>query len=95
MTNQRQIQIGELTPKLVKDALKKGERVIVFDGGEPIALITGAAGELGRHKDFFVHYPHDPAECFNTCWRHDGHEDAAVETDTGTLDAPVPALAGH
>jgi antitoxin (DNA-binding transcriptional repressor) of toxin-antitoxin stability system len=70
--NQRQIQIGEITPKLLRDALKKGERLVVFDGGDPVALITGAAGELGRHKDYFVHYPHDPAECFNTCWRHDG-----------------------
>ena len=83
--NQRQIQIGELTPKLVRDALKKGERIIVFDGGEAVALITGAAAELGRHRDFFVHYPHDPADCFNSCWRHNG----GTEEDTQEQQAPA------
>jgi len=89
MTNQRQIQISELTAKLVKESLKKGERIIVFDGGEPIALITGAAAELGRHKDLFVHYPHDAAECFNTCWRHDGHAEAEAEQAAEAVPEPA------
>lgn len=88
MTKQTKLQIGEVTPKLIKEAIKKGERIIVFDGGEPIALISGAAAELGRHKDFFVHYPHDPSECFNTCWRHDP---AAL---TATAEAEAAAAAG-
>jgi len=86
---QRQIQINELTPKLVREALKKGDRIVVFDGGEPIALVTGAAGELQRHKDYFVHYPHPAAECFNTCWRHNG----SAEQDQAPVEEPVPANA--
>lgn len=91
-TKQSQIQIGEVTPKLIAAAIKKGERLIVFDKGEPIALITGAAAELGRHKDFFAHYPHDAAECFNTCWRHNGQADAEpaqADIETETAAEPV------
>jgi antitoxin (DNA-binding transcriptional repressor) of toxin-antitoxin stability system len=83
---QRQIQIAELTPKLVREALKKGERLVVFDAGEPIALISGAAAELQRHRDYFVHYPHDPSECFNTCWRHDG---SAEQDPAAPVEEPV------
>lgn len=92
-TKQTRLQIGEVTPKAIQAALKKGEQIVVFDGGDPIALISGAAAELGRHKDFFVHYPHDPAECFGTCWRHNGSAEAEqipAEADkTETAAEPV------
>lgn len=87
--DQRQLQISEITPELIKEAVRDGERLMVFDGGEPLALITGSAAELGRHKDFFVHYPHDPAECFNTCWRHDPAVQAAA-----AAEAEADALVG-
>jgi antitoxin (DNA-binding transcriptional repressor) of toxin-antitoxin stability system len=91
---QTKAQIGEVTPKLIQVAIKKGERLVVFDGGEPIALITGATAELGRHRDFFVHYPHDPSECFNTCWRHNGaaeSEGAAPSAEAAPVAEPVGA----
>lgn len=92
---QRQIQMAEITPKLVREALKKGERIIVFEGGEPVALVSGASAELARHRDFFVHYPHDASECFGTCWRHDGaaEKDGAASPDA-VAEELVPEGAG-
>lgn len=86
--DESQIQVSEVTPKLIRAAIKRGERLMVFDGGEPIALITGAAAELGRRRDFFVHYPHDPSECYGTCWRHDGS--AESEAAAAAAGGPVP-----
>lgn len=77
----RQVQVDEITPDLIREAVRGDERLIVFDGGEPIALITGSTAELGRRKDFFVHYPHEADECFGTCWRHDGHAEQEEEAD--------------
>jgi antitoxin (DNA-binding transcriptional repressor) of toxin-antitoxin stability system len=88
--SEAQVQISEVTPELIRAAIKRGDRLMVFDGGEPIALITGAAAELGRRRDFFVHYPHEASECFGTCWRHDGRAEAeAVPAGSGPV--PVPA----
>lgn len=90
-TTHRQIQADEITPGLVRDAIRRDERLIVFDGGEPIALITGSSAELGRRRDFFTHYPHDAAECFGTCWRHDG---SAQSEDEQTADTAELAATG-
>lgn len=85
----RQVQADEITPDLVRDAIAHDERLIVFDGGEPIALVTGSTAELGRRRDFFVHYPHEADECFGTCWRHNG---SAQAEEAAT--APQPAATG-
>jgi len=94
----RQVQVSEITPDLVRDAIRDDERLIVFDGGDPIALITGSAAELGRRKDFFKHYPHEADECFGTCWRHDGHaeqdEPGPDEAEPEPVAVPEPVPVG-
>ncbi len=83
----KQVQITELTPKALLALIKKGENVVLFDGGEPVAQLLVSAAELARRKDFFKFYPHDPTECFGTCWRHDGKADAE---QPAAEDNPVP-----
>lgn len=86
----KRIQIQAITPKVLREALKSSDGdIVIVDGEEPLLRLVSVAAEIRRRGDFFVQYPHDPAECFGTCWRHNG----AAEADA-PADAKEPALAG-
>lgn len=86
----KRIQIQSITPKNLRDALKSGDSdIVIVDGEEPLLRLVPVAAEIRRRGDFFVQYPHDPAECFGTCWRHNGPAEPEP-----AADAKEPALAG-
>lgn len=87
----KQIQISGPTLKAVRDALRSGDDVVIFDGDVPLGRLVPIDAELKRRKDFFTHYPHDASECFNTCWRHDGH---AADDEPATEDTAEPVPTG-
>lgn len=88
-----------LTLAAVRQALRDGDDVVLCDDGEPLVRLVSVAAEMRRRKDYFTHYPHDPAECFGSCWRHDESAEAeaaaagqgpdALVKDTGTAPVPV------
>jgi len=88
----KQIQIAALTPKTVRDALKGADQdIVVFDGDEPLLRLVSIAAEMKHRKDFFLFYPHDAAECFHTCWSHDGSAEREQQEQQKADAEPVPA----
>lgn len=68
-----------LTLAVVREALRNGDELVLCDDGEPLVKLMSVAAEQKARKDFFTYYPHDPAECFNSCWRHDGSAEAEAQ----------------
>lgn len=65
------INIKDLNRDAVRDVASLGESLIVFDDdSEPLVRILPMAVELKTRAPYFMHFPHDGAECFYTCWRH-------------------------
>lgn len=91
----RQVQLAEMTAKNIRTIVAAGEDVMVFDGGEPVARLVVRGAELQRRKDYFTFYPHEAAECFGTCWRHDGSADAekGEQGEQAPVGEPVTASA--
>lgn len=85
----KQLQLEELDAKAVRAALKSGEETVIVDGDRPLVKLVSVAAEMQARAAFFKHYPHDPGECFNTCWRHDG----SAERELADAE-PAPAAAG-
>lgn len=87
MTTVKQMQVSEANAKTLRAAVKEGENVQLFDGGEPVAQLVISAAELKRRGDFLRLFPHDPADCFGTCWRHDGKAAAEAENEAAVPTA--------
>lgn len=75
-------------PAALRRAVKDNVEFVLFDGDEPLFRCTPVPEALASKKNFFIYYPHEPAECLYTCWRHP-REGAAVADVS-----PQPALAG-
>ena len=73
------MQAAQLTVKALRGALDGGDDVVLYDGEQPLGRVVSIAAEIKRRGEFFAHYPHDPAECANTCWRHDPAIQAAAQ----------------
>lgn len=73
----------------LRKAVKDGEEFVLFDGDEPLFRCTPVPQAVAAKKNFFTYYPHAPAECLYTCWRHP-RESAQEPHDA----SPQPALAG-
>jgi hypothetical protein len=89
----KQVQLSSVTPKSIRDALKSGDDVVLFDGDTPLVRLVSIAAEMKQRQDYFKFYPHPATECFGTCWRHDGHEITAADAATAPAEAelvPVP-----
>jgi hypothetical protein len=91
----KRLQLASLNAKAVRDALKgKDGDVVIFDGDEPLVRLVSVAAEMQRRHDYLTHYPHDPNECFYTCWRHngaDGEPAAADQAPPPVEETAVPA----
>lgn len=58
-------------PAALRKAVKEGEEFVLFDeDGEPLFRCTPIAQALQKSAKHFQYYPHDPAQCLYTCWRH-------------------------
>jgi antitoxin (DNA-binding transcriptional repressor) of toxin-antitoxin stability system len=78
----KQIELSDrkhLTLAVVREALRNGDELVLCDDGEPLVKLMSVAAEQKARKDFFTYYPHDPAECFNSCWRHNGSAEAEAQ----------------
>jgi antitoxin (DNA-binding transcriptional repressor) of toxin-antitoxin stability system len=90
----KHIELSEkkhLTLAAVREALRNGDDIVLCDAGEPLVRLVSVAAEQKARKDFFTHYPHDPAECFNSCWRHDGSAEAEAQGLVGMAKDEVAA----
>ncbi len=65
----------------LRKAVKDDEEFVLFEGDEPLFRCTPVAQSLAKSEKHFLYYPHDPADCLYTCWRH----------PRVPADAPVPA----
>jgi len=55
----------------LRKAVRDNEEFVLFDeDGEPLFRCTPIAQALAKSQKHFDYYPHDPAECLYTCWRH-------------------------
>lgn len=88
------MQATGLSVKALRAALEDGDDVVLYDGDEPLGRLVSIAAEIKRRGEFFVHYPHDPAECANTCWRHDPAVQAAAAAEA-EAEAEAAAMAAR
>lgn len=65
----------------LRKAVAEGEEFALFDGTEPIARVVPLAAEVRKNAARLKHYPHDPAECLYTCWRHKDQPKQAAASD--------------
>lgn len=69
MDGVKSVQVKD-SPGLRK-AVREGEEFVLFDeDGEPLFRCTPIAQALEKDAKHFQYYPHDPADCLYTCWRH-------------------------
>lgn len=55
----------------LRKAVREGEEFVLFDeDGEPLFRCTPIAQAMEKSAKHFAYYPHEPAECLYTCWRH-------------------------
>lgn len=90
--NEVQVHAKDLAATIRK-AVGDGEEFVLFDGDVPLHRCVPVAKALEKSAAFFVHQPHDPSECLNTCWRHDPkvQAEAAAQTEA---EADADALVG-
>jgi hypothetical protein len=72
--------------RAVRKAIDENEEFVLFDGDEPLYRCTPVAQALEKDAKRFHYYPHDPAECLYTCWRHPRVAEQAPHDEQ-----PVPA----
>ena len=65
----------------LRKAVKDDEEFVLFDGEEPLFQCVPVARVLEKAKHYLTHFPHEPAECLNTCWRHDPKVQAEAEAE--------------
>jgi hypothetical protein len=70
----------------LRKAIKDDEEFVLFDGEEPLFRCTPVAQALKSSENHFKYYPHDPAACLYTCWRH-----PRTPADAPPQEAPEPA----
>lgn len=71
----------------LRKAVRENEEFVLFDeAGEPLFRCTPVAQALAQSKNHFLYYPHDPAACLYTCWRH-----PRIPADA-PQEAPEPAV---
>lgn len=78
------VQVTSVTRKTVESVAATGAAVVVFDGTEPLARISPMVEEMRARAGYFLHFPHDSAECFYSCWRHPRPVLSPVATRSGS-----------